>query len=220
LGKKKSASKRRRARKANATGNNPVAAKRLEIEALELELCKAHDGTLRGFVEPAIALGAYRIQGQAAMLLGRCLLKPELESRPLPASFALSGRIKYSGTFRAGDAILVLGIALEEDAGTDIASVFALLERPQELSFWKQGDSIPAPHPLWELNANTDESNGSPLELLTGSAPLEATTKADDYIGTSAFWARAQRKQEDIRLHFADAERRNEWTLRVSLKLS
>ena len=112
----------------------------LSGELSALEIARGHDGLLRGMPDPVLLVGLYVSDPQnpeSILTVGRSLhrFRP---TKPFPSSVHADRRDLPSVSFVTGRPLQyhLLVIALEEDGGNDVQSVFGALEYPKALSVW------------------------------------------------------------------------------------
>ncbi len=138
----------RHRRKRPPLGNAGLAS--LDLEALEVAL--GYDGPMRGKPEPAIILAAFGVGPNDTALLGRALRRvrvPAVEpsTTPLQDSEQELMKFKVPGSFSH---LVIVGLALEEDGGADVAELYASMSDPDAIISWPLSDVVPEPVTLSE----------------------------------------------------------------------
>lgn len=197
---------------------------RIRVSAGALDLARGHDGFLRGHPEPVLLVGLYRCHGGDADMLGRTVIHFERVAR-VPGEIApVAGRDGFAteGYIANGGALAVLVVALEEDRGRDIASLYAELIEAGEILLWASdaGEAVPAP--LAELPHHGAEGELAAVELkIAGRFPRD-WFRADDYIAAAAAWLTPNRGRLRLRARLrseASREARNDWLAELEIRI-
>ncbi|NUQ76157.1 MAG: hypothetical protein HUU21_21675 [Polyangiaceae bacterium] len=207
---------------------------RLRMELFALELAAGHDGLLRGMPEPVILLGAFLLANARALPLGRSLVRlnqpsgrfPTTVTPPEPAVLRAKGRATASAR------IAVLAIAVEEDAGDDVARIYGHLAEGKNVRVWNHEDAVPAPAALSELLAGPDSHVppivapallphpvASRVGVVVDGADLRDLCQADELVGASLFLIPTTRQEEGYRVHFTSSDKKNDWTALISVSV-
>jgi len=189
-----------------------------------LEIAKGYDGLLRGKPEPLLILAAYTLNDIAIRTLGRTL-HTFLPKDPFPSTAQPKQHsvIDMEVVAKRPMYFAVLGIALEEDRGKDVQSLYGLLEEHHNLSVWSPTSSNPVPLTLEELRGSGNEWR-YPREanLLIEGSEASSNCRSDKWIGAVAwcFPASVNLDGARYRLHFLSQDGRNDWTAIVDLWIS
>src|SRR5688572_33312256 len=104
----------------------------LDAELLSVEFAAGSDGLLRGHPDPVFLTAAFLIGDAGAVALGRGLNRLRPKGR-YPFLMELEGEVVLDCRLPAGfERVLLLTIALEEDGGGDVASLYADLDKVPE----------------------------------------------------------------------------------------
>jgi len=209
----KRSAKRKAQRKAHR-GN------RFSVSLQTLEIAKGHDGLLRGAPEPVIVLAAYMLETGNARLVARALHRVEVP-KEFPCRVEPRGEDLLTAYYTPAtpSAILVLGLALEEDSGDGVRDVFAALEDANSLSVWPQFFDVPAPLELAELLAvKSSWQQSQRIDVMRGSGYLSERCVGDKWIGACAMVTPLEHRRSDrVRMHFVSADERNDWSAELAV---
>lgn len=218
---------RRRKRKHRARPKRPGNSVGVELVLESVELARGYDGPLRGRPEPRLLIVAYRVTPNRAVTLGRHLSRVEPSSifpqRIELNERAIAERIFAGSTQEERGTLVVLAVALEEDAGSDVADVYVDLAQPERWAVWDPTGALPEPRPIeeqWKLLPSIPPTPDV-VSLLRDGAHLEQVVRRDDWVGASALrvpLGAASRAR--YRLHFASADARNDWTANLHVRVS
>jgi len=116
--------------------------------------------------------------------------------------------------------LVVLAIALEEDAATDVARVYGLLEDVAHLRFWASGAEVPAPVSIEALPVQAGPGHPVMLAInvLEGARDLGDRCASDKYIGAWVVGVPADGETHDIRLRFLTPDQKNDWTALMTVR--
>jgi len=216
---------RRRGRKKRDNALPAIAALRIAVDVVSLEMASGHDGLLRGHPDPAIVAGVYRIGagGAPATLVGRgqVTFRPRgtypLVSSPEEGAELVRARVSLG----ADEALALLAIAVERDGGRDLGEIYAALPDAGAIRLWDGAPTVPSPVPIEEL-AQRDGMAGTvqPVHALIGGRDLDTACEDDDLVGVCLAVRPRSRGEVDLRLPFANADRANDWTavLRITVR--
>ncbi len=187
----------------------------------QLELAKGHDGILRGAPEPAIVVGLYRVDASGAVALGRYLYRFE---RPdsLPTKVGLRERSKESIVFAPGPEtrIAVIALAVEEDSGRGLQTLFAELENGEAVVAWLEQQNAAMPMHLPDLTAGgLPPDTPHRVQLMFGDHDPSKNLRGDDWIGAALVWTTSERARHRHRLRFVSDDTRNDWTAELDLTI-
>lgn len=187
----------------------------------QLELARGYDGFLRGMPEPTLLLGVYRVEGSHARVLGRYLYRFE---RPggFPAKVAPREASRESLVLvpSAGTRVVVLALAVEEDSGRGLQTLYAALEHGDAVVAWTEHETAPVPMPLCELSAGAMPPDlGQRVHLMIGERDPSIHLQGDDWIDANLLWTSIAPKRCVHRLHFVSTDERNDWTAEVELSV-
>ncbi len=185
----------------------------------QLEMAKGYDGLLRGMPEPTMLLGIYRVDGGHARALGRYLYR-----FGRPAEFPTKVMPKVASdevlAFRPStdSRIVVLALAVEEDNGRGLQTLFAELEGADGVLAWTDDDVAPVPTHLQELcGGQMPPDRAHRVHLMFGEHDPSRHLDGDDWIDANLLWTSIAIKRIRHRLHFVSADGRNDWTAEVEL---
>lgn len=219
-------SRRRRKKKKRRSGTRGgVPAKQLRLELSMLEMARGHDGPLRGLPEPTLIVAVYLVSKTGDRLLGRALRRFS-PSPAMPQEIALAGEEAELATLRfrpsAGDRVLVLAVAIEEDAGSDIESIYADLPRLSRWHAWPTEARVPQPEHLEDIATGWPAEDQVPrrVHLMLSDEDLRDRVQKDDYVGASLLSVAATKAQdEELRFPLACEAEKNDWTAVLGLRI-
>lgn len=219
--------RQRRNRKKRRAGL-AVSARRLEVSIDLFEAAHAHDGLLRGRVEPRLVVGAYHVRAGRAALVGRALCAIQA---PGPAPFRIDverdlvrASVVASSSAPADGMFVVLVLALEEDSGKDVQALYAELERPSGWVVWEEQRPMPEPHTLEELATlgASEPPVAERVQLLFGDAHAPRPDESDELVG--ALLVRIAEsslsRPSEWRFHFRAPDGRNDWTAVLRVRVT
>jgi hypothetical protein len=191
----------------------------VEILLSEVELTRGHDGLLRGSAEPSFVFGVYSIRPGEAQLVGREIVRlGTVSTYPIRLSLGrelVRRRLFRSSSDEARPTLAILAVAIEEDSGADVRTVFGELEHPELLSFWNPRVTMPEPRSLDEIamSSTIDEPAAIPIGILREGRGLEQI-EHDDWIGAAIAFVRVEPmfRQVELRFAFAARDAKNDWT--------
>jgi len=194
----------------------------VQLTLESLEIARGYDGVGRGKPEPVLLVAAYRTNGPAhASLVGRLLVRAELTC-DMPCNLPLSEQeIRYDARFAVTERVLVLVLAVEEDSGKGVQSLYAACETPEQLSLYNASEPVPAPRGLDEWARDDCVAPAAPpVEVLLSTCTAEQLARSDDYISASAFSVSTQARSDEVwRLPFVSRNARNDWTLVLRMRV-
>jgi hypothetical protein len=192
---------------------------RVDLEHVVLE--RGHDGFLRGYPEPVLLTAAYAVGEGGAKLLGRnrCALKV---TQPFPCTVELAATIHDTKAPTRSKRLVLLGLAVESDRGSDVERLHQGLEQVESWQV-RAGDSrlsppfaigelalLPPHRPPWAPAVSVTLGGIDPRELC----------KVDDWIGACLVAIDAESpSRERWRMRFVSANARNDWTAHVDLSV-
>lgn len=188
-----------------------------------LELARAYDGPLRGAPEPALLFAVYLVPEAAdPRLLDRALERPAC-NRSSPQVVEIERTVLRTAAPRQqADRLLLVVLALEEDAGTGVADLYAALEHPGQFTIFPPGPRVPEAVTLEDLLrvAPAEPPRVEPVCVLRRGVDL-AALREDDWVGAALLRLRPAREAEprSWRVPFVSADGRNDWTaiLRITM---
>ncbi|WP_437872696.1 hypothetical protein [Sorangium sp. So ce363] len=206
---------------------------RLRLDITALELASGHDGLLRGAPEPVLLLAAYLLfphdpSGPAGLTpprpLGRTLVRFRPPEGRFPAVVTLRAPLSFKARARAreDDRVLLLALAVEEDAGKEVERLYAHLTDAKHLRLWDLDAPVPAPLAPAELIAAPYlRENAAPVRVgvLDDGGDLRDTCREDDFVGACAAVVSTARHEDTLRFHFVSADGRNDWTAVTSVSV-
>ncbi|NMC69081.1 MAG: hypothetical protein GYA57_03315 [Myxococcales bacterium] len=188
----------------------------VEVRLEALDLARAYDGPLRGAPEPALLCAAYAVpEATAPQMLARALERVAARGG-CPQTVELGRTVLRTAAPREhADRLLLVLLALEEDAGADIADLYAALERPEQFTIFPPGPRVPEAVTLEDLLrvAPADPPRAEPVCVLRRGVDLVALRK-DDWVGAALLRVRPAPGAEARlwRVPFVSADGRNDWT--------
>lgn len=190
----------------------------LTVRIDALELARGHDGLLRGQPEPVVLMGVFTYGDRGPVLRGRHIVRLPTPDK-IPATLSPRQSTRISATMEDGDeGFVIVGFALEEDNGADIARVFGALERPERIVGWRDGEELPHPRPLHHV-AIAAPRTAAPVHVVIDGENLERI-RGDGWVGGSVIGVPADtRYVSDARMSFLSPDRKNDWTARVHVTL-
>ncbi|MBI5535787.1 MAG: hypothetical protein HY898_23920 [Deltaproteobacteria bacterium] len=196
------------------------------MEVRALEIAAGHDGFLRGKPDPALLIGAFFVtaaEPRVVKPLGRMLVRFAPRGRlPLTVAPPLPSVLKARARGVDGDRLVLLAIALEEDAGTDVARLFARLEDGARLRLWATDAPEPSPAGIGELvgGAASAPPFATRVNVIDDSQDLRDGCKADELVGAGMVVIAPHRSEDSYRVHFLADDRKNDWTAELVVKTS
>jgi hypothetical protein len=187
-----------------------------EVTLKSLELARGHDGGLRGAPDPVLLFAAYAVPADGEpLLLARALERVKC-ARGCPQHVELERTVLRAAAPREqADRLLLVVLALEEDAGTDVAELYGALERPEQFTIFPPGPRVPEAVTLEELLhvAPVEPPRAEPVCVLRRGVDL-AELRGDDWIGAALLRVRPTRGAEARlwRVPFVSGDGRNDWT--------
>ncbi|MCH9682790.1 MAG: hypothetical protein K0V04_15245 [Deltaproteobacteria bacterium] len=117
--------------------------------------------------------------------------------------------------------LLVLALAVEEDSGRGLATLFAQLESSDTMMAWTYATDVPVPTAVPELAAGDQLAPdlGHRIHIMMGDRDPSVRLDGDDWIDANLVWTQAARARRRYRLHFVSADERNDWTAELELWL-
>ena len=190
----------------------------------KLEVARAHDGVLRGPINPWILVGIYerRRDGQV-LLIGRERFEVAPERGLVaPYTMPLGGREQeislVHATQKTSD-ILLLVTAFERDDGADVAAGFADLGIPERLSLWSAESEIGG-------IADWQADEGRIVEVTIGSpSDCWRNAKRDKWVGAAIgryslhFFNDEATNPLNLRFPFHAENEKNMWAALASIRV-
>lgn len=182
-------------------------------------MAKGYDGLLRGMPEATLLVGLYRVGPAHARLVGRYLYRFERPSEfPTKVGPREASNESLAVPLPRGTRLAMLVLAVEEDSGRGLQSLFAALEPGDAVVAW--GDQGLEPAHLSELcGAGLPADTAHRVHLLLGEHDPSRDLAGDDWIGASLLWTEPAIRRYAHRLCFVSADGRNDWTATVELGL-
>lgn len=211
------------ARRRSKARKPPVsAALRVGVEVVSVEMVRGHDGLLRGHPEPTLVVGLYLVGAGTARLVGRgqLTLFPR-GTYPLVVTPAEGAELVRAQAVAGKDEVFaLLAIALERDGGSDLAAIYGALPDAAGIRLWEATSPVPSPLPIGEMVQLAGAAPVRVVQAIVGDLDLGRACRDDELVGACLAAAGRQRRTEDLRLPFATADGRNDWTavLRVALR--
>lgn len=166
-------------------------------------------------------LAVYRVDGARVALMARYLYRftRPAEAFPCKVSPRDDSRESVVVPFDDDTRIVVLALAVEEDNGKGVASLYARLERGEEVIVWTDGETAPVPIHLPELHPDRMVPAMSHRVHLLFGEDDPSKVRGDDWIGATLVWMNARADSHRHRLHFVAPDGRNDWTASVFLSV-
>lgn len=192
----------------------------LELRFDALEIAKGHDGFLRGAPEPALIVAVYRVQRGHARLFGRYLYRFDVP-RSFPAKVEPMKESRERLIVPCGEdsRLLLLMLAVEEDNGRGVASMFAKVERGDAVVVWTDEDVVPVPAHLYELGSTVPADLPQRTHVMFGEQDPSHTLAGDDWIDAGFVTTTPGFGTRGYRFHFVSGCGRNDWTAEFRLKI-
>jgi hypothetical protein len=220
MGRGRRARQRRNRKKRVGTISQPATARRIEVELDGFEMAKGWDGPLRGAPEPCLLLGVFHVCDGRAVTVGRSLTRIRPPDR-FPGRVEIRETLVRAAGFASSvDAaprrFVLLAIAIEEDGGRDVQSIYADLDRPERFAIWDESAPIPEPRALAELGALPVSAapEAESVRVMYGDSDLATTTKRDDFVGSLMIRLEASPvlRPDEWRFVFRSPDGLNDWT--------
>lgn len=198
-------------RKSKSTGPK---ASRISVDILSVEMVAGHDGLLRGHPEPALVVGLYLVGGGSARLVGRGQVTLHARgSYPLVVTPGPSGELVRAQVVATQEqSFALLAIALERDGGRDVAEIYGALPDVGTVRLWEAGPAVPSPVPIDELARAEGAPSVRVVQAIVGERDLGRACDDDDLVGACLAVRPRAARTEELRLPFATADGRNDWT--------
>lgn len=218
-GKSRKRRKRQRKKRSTALARRRERALRVGFRIDELEIALGHDGLLRGSPEPVLLVGVYGVDATGVSTCGRFLYRFE---RPggLPSKVAPLERSNESVVVpqSEGARVVVVVLAVEEDSGRGLQTLYAELERGEVIVAWDEQSAGLAPVHLSELTAGGFAAEvAHRIHLVFENRDPSKELRGDDWIGAGLVWAPLEPGLGRHRLHFVSPDGRNDWTAELEL---
>jgi hypothetical protein len=187
----------------------------------QLEMARGHDGLLRGMPEPAVLLALYCVDGDVAQLAARYLYRfarpPEFPCKVGPQE---SSDEVCTVAHRDTVAFVLLALAVEEDSGRGLQSLYAAVEDVSTVMAWSDASSTPAPMHLTELAAGgVPREETQRVNLLLAERDPSTELAGDDWVDAGLLVTPGPPSGGVFRMHFRAADGRNDWTAQFELSL-
>lgn len=186
----------------------------------QVEITRGHDGFLRGKPEPVLLVAAFAVARGHTYLLERALRRLEV-TQPFPSTVTLEEPVLFSTEVQPGHSrVALLGLAVEQDKGADVAALYAALGHAESLDTWSIGTPLPEPRSLEELvdQPPTRAPLAKAVHLMRDGVDLSDACRADKWIGAAlVLLATDQPAERRWRMPFLSADGRNDWTARLRL---
>jgi hypothetical protein len=202
--------RRKKAPPGVAKSSTPV---RANVQLSLLEIARGYDGLFRGEPDPVLVFalfGAGRLLCREQIAFTK---RGEAESTMVPAKPHLA-RI---GLPLAYASLGLLCVAIEEDSGESVQSMYAAFERPVRV--WRPGDAMPQPQEPDDLEWLHAGGLPQPVELVLDGAEWRAALHGDKLIAASLASFAPRRASHELRMPFCSPDGKNEWTARLSVAL-
>ena len=168
-----------------------------------------------------LLVGVYGVDATGVSTCGRFLYRFE---RPgdLPGKVAPLERSNESVVVPLFDEsrVVVVVLAVEEDSGRGLQTLYAELERGEAIVAWDEQSSGVAPVHLSELTAGALAPEvAHRIHLVFEDRDPSRDLRGDDWIGAGLVWAPLEHGQGRHRLHFVAPDGRNDWTAELELTI-
>jgi hypothetical protein len=161
----------------------------------------------------------YQLRGGALDLVSRSLVHYDM-TEPAPRWLIprepLTPELHRIST---AEPLLLLVVAMEEDAKDHIKQLYAELMHVHDLVVWDMGQGDAVPVSLADLPSARTEMFAGQVGLRTSSGPPIDWSTRDDYIGSAAFWLKPRQMRRQVACHLESRDGRNQWTVRVKVSL-
>lgn len=193
---------------------------RLELRLRTVVLRKGHDGFLRGQPEPVLISALFQLRGGEARVVGKTRFALAV-AQPFPCTLSPDGVLVQARLDERAGSLALLCAAFEEDSGEDLALVTSQLEDPSAWAVRAADSSIAAPFALADLaHAHwATPSSDQQVELLHRGTSLAARCTRDDWIGAAALVLEPRRGLQRLAPRIVAANGRNDWELKLELRL-
>jgi hypothetical protein len=209
--------------RAASSGNRRLVRRSVRVELTCVEFARATDGLLRGKPEPVLLFGCYALAERGVELVGRAAVRLG-PSGAVPRSEPCDCKLA-AFRFRPspGDAVVLLAIAIEDDGGGDVESLYARLPHAGAFRLWSAGAVVPSPLSLEEIvrAQAPDPPAPSRSNLVVDGKDARDRVREDDFVG--ACFVRFPvdgASDETFRLPFSCDEPPNDWTAVVRARVS
>lgn len=188
-----------------------------------VEMARGHDGFLRGRPEPALIVAAYVASETDTLFLDRALCRLDV-NEAFPCEVVPEQTELFRATVpRLKDSrVLVLGLALEEDTGEDVRSVYAALDKIEDdLLVWSEQVVQPAPTSILETARGVilRPPDAMPVNLLMHGADVGDICHSDSLIGACMIVLDTTNGAfDEWRMPFLSTDGRNDWAARLLIR--
>lgn len=184
-------------------------------------MAKGYDGLLRGMPEATMIVGLYRVGSAHARLVGRYLYRFEHpKGFPSKVGTREASDEALAVVLPKGTRLAVLALAVEEDGGQGLQTLYAALEPGDGIVAWTDHGPAPEPVHLPEICGRTmPAGQGHRVHVLLGDLDPSRGLPGDDWIDASLLWTEPAVQRRRHRLCFVSADGRNDWTAVVELTL-
>jgi len=194
--------------------------RRVELTLEGFEMAAGADGFLRGAPEPCLLVGVFHVSQGRATTIGRSLTRLpapsafperlEVKQELVRSTVHLAAESAPPGTF------VMLAIALEEDSGRDVQSLYADLDYPERFAIWEDHTDVPEPRAIDELGAMTPSSPpvAESVRVMRRDRDLASDLPADDFVGSLLIRVDESpaSRATQWRFRFRSSDGRNDWT--------
>lgn len=207
----------RRARTKKARAALRVSLVRVDVE--RVDVIRGHDGALRGAPELVFVCAVYDV----ARLVARGLLRVgapwPYPSKVVPAV----PEIARARDVPAGErgALVVVFIAIEEDRGTDVQTLYDALADPARWALWPQDAVDPSPVAIVE-GGGVLAAEPRPVNLLLDDRDLRDLCREDEFVAATAAKIDGgldRAKRLDWIARFVSADEKNCWSADVQVRV-
>ena len=197
---------------------------RVQLQLTKVTFTKGHDGFLRGKPEPVLLAAALAAAHDRVELLARVQLPLRVtRSYPCTQTFPDPPPLLFEAKIAPEQRLALLVMALESDKGTDITRLLVGLDQPGDWTVRAGDSALAAPFQLAELALlpHHQPPAAQPVHLTWRDKDVSGQCEADDWIGACLVLPQGGRRLlQGWELRFLSANRRNDWTAAVRLRVT
>ena len=212
---------KRRRKRDHFPKSNRLRARPLVGTLESVEFSRGHDGFLRGRPEPVLLFGVYLVDAEATIPLARAIQRLSV-AEPYPSLAPLAATVLFrTRVSRDATRVIVLALAVEDDGGEDVRSLYAALVRDDAFSAWVVDDEMPQPAPLVEMHRQKPlrPPRAARVNILCDGVDLRDGCTRDEFVGACTIALDADRPLDDEwHLHFLADDGRNDWTAHLRMR--
>lgn len=194
---------------------------RVELRVEQLELARGHDGLLRGAPEPTLVVAVYAATRHEVRLVGRYLYRFDRPGAfPCKVSTAEPSAESCIVVVEHASRIVLLALAIEEDSGRGLQSVYAELDRGDTIVVWAPDQRDALPTHLHELDPRIMAPDlGHRVHVLVDGRELSRQAAGDDWVDAVVLHGAPAIVSRRHRLRFCTPDGRNDWTAELRLSM-